>query len=269
MPLGEASSKLWPARPLWTQRVLLGRGIEPLTDRERSRLDGAIAEVRQVDARTVLVKRGEVLDYSTLLVSGFLNRYVDDRTGRRQFVSLHVPGDLVDLHAFPMKLLDHDIAAISDARVAILPHAAIRAITEDDAELARKLWFATLLDAATHREWIFRLGRLDALGRVCHFFAETGARLQAVGLGKITRFGLPITQADLGEACGLTSVHVSRVLKMLRNHGVCTFRDGEVGVQDPAALVRLGEFDPTYLYLEATKGQVDVEGAADVPERSL
>jgi len=233
-----------------TRRVLKGRRIAPLTEVERARLESAIAEVRPVAARTILVHKGEQLEHSTLLLKGFLSRYVDDRQGHRQFVSLHVPGDLVDLQAYPMKLLDHDVAAVSDAEVAILPHAAIRAITERDAELARKLWFATLLDASMHRAWIFRLGRLDAPGRVCHFLAETGARLQATGDGQATRFTLPMTHVDIGEACSLTSVHVSRVLKSLRDASICTVKDGQVLVQDYPGLVRRGQFDCSYLYLE-------------------
>jgi CRP-like cAMP-binding protein len=231
-----------------TARVLLGRK-DSLTPGERGRLARAISEVRPVTAREVLVRKGEVLQHSTLLVKGLLSRHVDDRHGRRQFVSLHLPGDLVDLHAYPLKVLDHDIAAVSDAEIAILPHAAIKAITQEDAELTRKLWFATLLDAAMHREWIFALGRLDAAGRVCHFFAETGARLAAIGLAGAGGFALPMTQADLGEACALTSVHVSRVLKSLRDAQVCTFKEGRVQVRDSLALARRGQFDPTYLYL--------------------
>lgn len=233
-----------------TQRVLKGKKISPLTLTERARLEGAISEVRRVPARQLLVRKGEPLEHSTLLVSGLLCRHVDDWKGHRQFVSLHIPGDLVDLHSYPMKQLDHDVATLTEAEVAIFPHAAIRAITEQDAELARKLWFATLLDAAAHREWIFRLGRLDAAGRVCHFFAETGARLQAVGDGERARYGLALTHADLGEACALTSVHISRVLKSLRDEGLCTFKDGQVVIHDYAALVRRAQFDPSYLYLE-------------------
>ncbi len=233
-----------------TRRVLANRKIAPLTTSERARLEGAISEVRAVPARAILVRKGEQLDHSTLLLKGLLSRYVDDRRGHRQFVSLHIPGDLVDLHAYPMKQLDHDVAAVTDAQVAILPHAAIKAITEEDAELARKLWFATLLDAAMHREWIFRLGRLDAQGRVCHFLAETGARLRAADLGAINHYRLAMTQADIGEACGLTNVHVSRVLKSLRDAGVCAVREGEVTIQDLDALIRRGQFDPAYLYLD-------------------
>jgi CRP-like cAMP-binding protein len=236
--------------PGLTQRVLKGRKIAPLTPSERARLEGAISEVRLVPARRLLVRKGEPLEHSTLLLKGLLCRYVDDRRGHRQFVSLHIPGDLVDLHSYPMKQLDHDVGALTEAEVAIFPHAAIKAITEQDAELARKLWFATLLDAAAHREWIFRLGRLDAAGRVCHFLSETGARLQAVGDGQADRFALALTHADLGEACAVTSVHVSRVLKSLRDEGVCVFKDGRVVIHDYAALVERGQFDPSYLYLE-------------------
>jgi CRP-like cAMP-binding protein len=233
-----------------TRQVLLGRKISPLTLQERTLLEGAISKVRPVAARTVLVRKGVELEHSTLLLKGLLSRYVDDRRGQRQFVSIHLAGDLVDLHAYPMKQLDHDVAALSDAEVAIMPHSAIKAITEANAELARKLWFATLLDAAMHREWIFRLGRLDAPGRVCHFIAETGARLHAIGAATPNHFDLQITQADIGEACGLTSVHVSRVLKLLREGSICSFKDGHVDIFNYAALIRRGQFDPSYLYLE-------------------
>jgi len=233
-----------------TRKVLQGRKISPLTTGEQALLEGTISEVRSVAARTVLVRKGVELEHSTLLLKGLLSRHVDDRHGQRQFVSVHLAGDLVDIHAYPMKRLDHDVAALSDADVAIMPLTALKAITEANPELARKLWFASLLDAAMHRAWIFRLGRLDAVGRVCHFFAETGARLFAIGAAPPGRFDLHMTQVDVGEACGLTGVHVSRVLKLLREGDICTFKDGRVEILDYAAMVRRGQFDPSYLYLE-------------------
>ncbi len=245
-----------------TRHVLAGRQIAPLTALERATLERAIVKVRAVDARTLLTRKGEVLEGGAILLKGLLSRHVDDRQGHRQFVSLHVPGDLIDFHAYPMNFLDHDVAALTDVQIALIPHFAIAAMTQADPGLARKIWFATLLDAALHRGWIFRLGRLDAAGRVCHFFAETAARLLAVGLGTPERFSLPITQADLGEACSLTSVHMSRVLKALRSAGVCVFREGELHIQDCAALSRMGQFDPGYLYLDdATR--MALEGGAD------
>ena len=64
------------------------------------------------------------------------------------------------------------------------------------------LWFSTLLDAAMHREWIFRLGRLDSTGRLAHFFCELHERLAMVGLVKDGSFALPMIQADLRRRAG-------------------------------------------------------------------
>ena len=112
------------------------------------------------------------------------------------------------------------------------------------------MWASTLLDAAMHREWPFRLGRLGVLGRVAHFFAETNARLQPIGLSDGTAYDLPITQTDLSESTGLTSIHVNRVLRSLRESRTCVFQSSCVEIQDRGQLEHIGQFDPTYLYLK-------------------
>ena len=230
---------------------LRNRTIAKLSDAERTRLEQAVSDRRHLPARTTLLDRGEALTQSTMLVDGFMIRYIDDLEGRRQVVAFHVPGDFVDLHGYPLHVLDHSIATLTEVRIANVPHAALRRLTDHDAEFARKLWASTLLDAAMHREWLFRLGRLDAGGRVAHFLAETDARLRAIGLSDGREYRLPINQTDLSEITGLTSIHVNRVLRMLREEGICTFRSSRVIILDRERLERLGQFDPTYLYLEA------------------
>ncbi|XHR99033.1 hypothetical protein ACFB49_06270 [Sphingomonas sp. DBB INV C78] len=179
-----------------------------------------------------------------------MSRYIDDRNGLRQLVAVHVPGDFVDLHAFPLKVLDHDVATMTAATVAIVPHAELDAITREMPQLTRKLWFATLVDAAIHRAWLFRLGRLDAIGRVAHFLCETNARLVSAGLSDGHRFALGFTQTDLAEICGLTNVHVNRVMRYLRGERLCVFRSSLVEIIDPERLVARGQFDPAYLYID-------------------
>ena len=162
------------------------------------------------------MRRGELVNQSCLLVEGYMCRYLDDRNGHRQLVSMHVPGDFVDLHGFPMKRLDHDIATLGPCTAAYFDHRTLAALQERHPRLTRRLWFSTLLDAAIHREWIFRLGRLGAEGRVAHFFCEINARLEMVDLAADGCFALPATQADLAEACGITGVHANRVLRLMR-----------------------------------------------------
>jgi len=136
------------------------------------------------------------------------------------------------------------------ATVAIVPHKNLAAIAEEMPALTRKLWFATLLESAIARAWLFRLGRLDAVGRVAHFLCETNVRLVSVGLSDGRRFALGLTQTDLAEICGLTNVHVNRVMRHLREERLCVFRSSLVEILEPERLAARGQFDPAYLYIE-------------------
>jgi CRP-like cAMP-binding protein len=230
-------------------RFLRNRRGVSLTDGDRAALEASVREIRSVEPRTILVRAGEEPQNSTFLIEGFLSRYIDDRKGLRQLVAVHVPGEFVDLHGYPMRDLDHSIESMTHATIAVVPHKALDRLLVERPELARKLWFSTLVDAALHRAWLFRVGRLDAVGRVAHLLSEMNARLETVGLSDGTRFNLGLTQADLAEACGLTTVHVNRSMRQLREAGLCAFRASVVEIFDRAALEKRGDFDPHYLYL--------------------
>ncbi len=233
-----------------TGRFLLRRGRARMSAEERRVLEDGASEVKTYPGRHQLVRRGQPIHHSMFLVDGFVSRYMDDREGYRQIVSVHVPGDFVDLHGFPTGRLDHDIATLGPVRVAIFDHDQLTRITEEHPRLGRFLWFATLIDAAMHREWIFRLGRLGAEGRLAHFFCELNARMEAVGLAQDGRFTLALTQPELAEACGLTGVHVNRTLRTLREEGLMNFRSGEVTILDQKRLAAVAEFEPDYLYCD-------------------
>ena len=221
-----------------------------LTDAERARMDASISEVRTYGKRRTVSRHNTPLDVSLYLTHGYMCRTIDNNQGDRQLVAIQVPGDFVDLHGYSLKALDHDVSTLTDVEVAVFRHADLDALLAEDPELARKLWFSTLLDAAIHREWIFKLGRLPSHGRVAHFICETECRLRAVGLCSDARFELPLTQPDIAEVCGLTSIHVNRVLRDLRERGLVTVRNGTVVIHDGHRLSRLGEFDPSYLYID-------------------
>src|SRR4051812_49378192 len=110
---------------MFTDRFLRGRRGAQLDEAERAKLEAAITEVRIVEPRVRLVRPGETLSQSTLLIEGFLCRYIDDRKGLRQLVAFHVPGDFVDLHGYPLRTLDHGIATLTAATVATVPHEAL------------------------------------------------------------------------------------------------------------------------------------------------
>jgi CRP-like cAMP-binding protein len=229
---------------------LRSRGREKLSSDDLQALESAVVEVKTIPARQTLVHAGDPVTMSTYLLDGFIARAMDDREGQRQLVAVQVPGDFVDLHGYPLKRLDHDVVTLTQARVAFVPHDRLDGILESRPNLAKLLWFSTLLDAAMHREWIFRLGRLDAVARVAHFFCEIEAKLRAVGRSDGCRFALPLTQVDISEACGLTPVHINRMIRELRGSELLRTQSGIVEVLDRARLERLAEFTSSYLFLD-------------------
>lgn len=233
---------------MFTESVLRNRATE-LSDDERKRLEAAISHSQTFPAGHIAVRQGMPVNISTLLVAGLMTRHVDAPDGKRHLVAVHVPGDFVDLHAYALKKLDHDVGALTDVTVAVFPHASLKRIQQEDSQLARRLWFMTLLDAAQHRQWIFRLASLNAVQRVAHFLCEMNARMLAIGASDASTFALPMTQSDIGEVCSLSNVHVNRVLRELRESGLCQVRASQVHITDLRGLVAKAFFDPAYLYL--------------------
>lgn len=226
------------------------RARDLIGQEEEDVLRASVSDLREHPEGRAIVRTGTTLSHSTLLVEGIVCRYKDLADGQRQIMELHVAGDFVDLHGFLLKQLDHNVGAMTPVRVAMFPHDAIRGITETHPHLGRMLWFSTLLDAAIHREKILSIGRRSALARIAHIFCELLVRLRIVGLATDTGYALPLTQADLADVTGLTSVHVNRMLKKLRDEDLLTFRGGMVTICDWERLQRVAEFDPTYLHLE-------------------
>lgn len=230
-----------------TRRFLLGRSRDALTEREKALLESLVAEVERFTAPHTILKRGDVVDQSTILIEGTVARVIHE-DGKRHIVALHVPGDFVDLHAFALRRLDHDVVSIGSVQIGYVPHDRIQTVLETEPNLARMLWYSTLLDAAMHREWIMKLEHLSADGRLAHLVAELWQRLEFVDLAGENGFSLPLTQQELADACGTTSIHMNRVVRKLREAGVVDISRGQVTVLDRQALKTLGAFDPAYLY---------------------
>ena len=198
----------------------------------------------------VISHRGDLLGYSLLLLDGLVARSVP-RAGsaRSTFVALQFPGDFVDLHAFPLRRLDHDVVSLTQSTMAVIHHEPLKELLDGNIELSRNLWFMTLVDASIHRHWVMRNSALRAFSRVANLLCEYDMRMNTA-LGEV-RDSRPfaITQMDIADATGLTNVHVSRMLRDLREDGCCTVNGGSLNVIDRDKMQKRGEFDAAYLYL--------------------
>lgn len=221
-----------------------------ISSEEERVIRGLVADTRRFRADEFLVRAGEPLDCSMLLLDGWVVRCKDLPSGDRQVLEIHVPGDFADLHGYTLKRLDHDVVSVTSGTVGLVPHAALTGLTESHPHLARVYWLATNIDAAISREMALSLGQRSAISRMAHLFCELYVRLDIVGRTRGDSFDFPLTQRELSECLGLTVVHVNRTLQELRRMGLVEAENRQITIVDKPRLQAIAEFDPAYLHLQ-------------------
>jgi CRP-like cAMP-binding protein len=207
-------------------------------------------DVHEVAEREDVIAQGDRTGGVKLLLEGFACRYKSLEDGRRQIVAYFVPGDFCDLRVFILKRMDHSIGAIAPSRVATISPNNVLKLMHDFPALTRALWWSTLVEEAITREWIVNMGQRNALERMAHLFCELLYRFRAVGLNQGLSCTLPLTQVELAETLGLSSVHVNRTLQELRRQKLITLDSGTLTIQDLHALEELSFFSADYLHLD-------------------
>ena len=220
-----------------------------LSIEDRQALEAVSDALTSYEARTDLVRKGDNPDHVYLVTEGWLCRYKQVDKGRRQIISLMLPGDACDTHIFAFDRMDHSICTLTAAKVAAIPRFQLETIAADYPRLNQPLWWDMLVTAAIQREWTVSLGQRTAFERVGHLFCELFMRLKAVGLVEGSSFALPITQADLADALGLSVIHTNRTLRDLRRAGLIILKSRVLTIPNFAALRDASAFNPTYLHL--------------------
>jgi CRP-like cAMP-binding protein len=152
--------------------------------------------------------------------------------GSRQILSYRFPGDIFDSQSYLLDEMDHSIAAAGQVTLVTISHSHISNLLNAHREVARALWKETLVDAAVFREWIVNTGHRPAVARLAHLFSEVYCRLYAIGLSDGTSIEWPVTQRDPADATGLTSIHVNRTPKQMREDALITLGKGRLVIRD-------------------------------------
>jgi CRP-like cAMP-binding protein len=224
--------------------------IARLSTKERQAIQSLPVKARVLQPRQDIVRDGDKPSQCCLILDGWACRYKLVGEGQRQIFSFHIAGDIPDLQSLHIHTMDHSLCTLTKATVGFIPHGSLRDLTARFPSIAAVLWRDTLIDTGIFREWMVGMGRRSAFEQVAHLFCELYLKLQAVGLAGSYRCPLPLTQVDLADALGLTNVHVNRVLQEMRGKSLITLRGHTLVLEAWNELVRVSEFDPTYLHLE-------------------
>ena len=229
-------------------RKLQSIALFTLSDDERAALYALPMQIAHVDAYQDIERERDRPSRCFALLDGFASTYKTTRTGKRQVMAYHVPGDVPDLQSLHLKVLDNSVSTISPCRVGFVQHDAMRALFQAHPRIGLAFWRMTLIDAALMREWMLNIGRREAYARMAHLFCELITRLEAVGLVVDRTCPLPMTQPELADALGITPVHANRTLRDLKAAELVTLRSRRLAVDDWEGLKTTAEFDPAYLH---------------------
>jgi CRP-like cAMP-binding protein len=213
--------------------------------------------IRSVEPRRDLVSEGDKPRFVHLMLDGWACRYKQLPDGKRQIVSLFVPGDFCDVNVYILKYMDHSIGAITRLRVAMITPEEMNALTSERPRITQALWWHELVTAAIQREWTLNLGQRSAYERLSHLLIELYIRLKTVGRAQNGRCDFPLTQNDLADATGLTAVHVNRTLQELRRDRLIELDRKQLQILDLPRMIDISMFNPNYLHLDREGRHLD------------
>lgn len=210
-------------------------------------LRGDLARLR---GNADIVSPGEDFEYACLVVSGIVARFVQLSDGCRQFTAFHMPGDVANIHRVATPSAGSALQTLSTATIIRVPARDLKAIALASPAISHAFWAYAALDAAVLAQWAVNIGRRDAKSRLAHFLCEMATRSEFCGLGSRNEFILEASQTQIGDALGLTSVHVNRTLKALKESNLISIDGRIVRIMNWPSLAAIGDFDPAYLQLE-------------------
>lgn len=226
-----------------------------LTRDEHEKLLHLPCAIRSFEPGAYLVRDGEAPLLCAVLLSGFAFRQKLTSQGARQIVSLHIPGEPLDFQNLFLQTADHNVQALTRVEAAMVPREAIRSLVRTCPGIANAVLVYVLIEASIFREWILNIGRRDARSRLAHLLCEFAVRLDAQNLAEPDGYDLPMTQEQLGDALGLTSVHVNRTIKSLENDGLIRRERRRISFPSWEALREIADFNSRYLHLDRRIGE--------------
>ncbi len=241
-------SKSHPLAPM-VAKLQEWRSLDPADQQAILDLPYRLITLRPLE---YLVREGDDAQNTCLMLSGFSIRNKMTGGGGRQVFSIHMRGDIADLQNSLLGTADHNLQALSRIEVALIRVEAVQEIAFARPAVGRAMWFQTLVEASIFREWTLNVGRRDARTRTAHLLCEFALRLEAAGLGDENGYELPMTQEQLADALGLTSVHTNRTLMALTGEGLISRTKRVVRINDWIRLAEVGDFNPAYLHLPDT-----------------
>jgi CRP-like cAMP-binding protein len=251
---GNTSAALRPASaPIGRERqtdVFVRRlsFLYPLQPHEQQAVDGLVESVFHLPPQHAILEERQSKSEALVLLEGLACHFKPLENARRQMTGFVVPGDFCDFDFLSSSSTGQAVVGMTATTIGRISLARLSAVAERVPNIVVAALRGAAVDRASARELVVSLGARDALKRLAHLICELHMRLSSVGLvDSDNRFDFAITQAEMGEALGLSTVHVNRTIQQLRRRQLIAMGHGTVQILDLDGLAAIASFDPSYL----------------------
>lgn len=225
-----------------------------LTDAELDALN-ALGNAPRRYKRHAKIRTEDVVPTSFyLLLDGWVAASHMVANGGRQILKVHLPGDAVGTPSMSTARTVEELTALTDATVVEVPFARFGQIFEDHPRIAARFMLSIQLERVALMDRLASIGRTSAPAQLAAFLLDLMERLEPLGLVEKDGFVMRLTQEQIGDALGLTAVHINRTLRVIEDEGLIARVDRRVSLVDRPALERLAErpkrvpmLDPAWL----------------------
>lgn len=213
--------------------------------RELHAISDLEAGARVVPAGTDLYRQGDVCSTYFIVLSGWIALSVLLDDGSCQILDFALPGAVLGLQSTQNTPMYHSARCLSIARVFAFPRHKLDTIVENNPRLAVLLCRQIASDEARAHDHLANLGLRGARERIAHLLLEIYVRLRQHLPNKPGEtLHLPLSQGHIGQALGLTYVHISRTLQILREQKIVRFANRTLEIIDPPALLAAAGIEP-------------------------
>jgi CRP-like cAMP-binding protein len=222
------------------------QNLVELNSADAAAIAGLTARPREYQAKQDIIREGDPPGPVFVILKGWACRYKILPSGTRQIMAFLLPGDACDLHIGMLAEMDHNLQALTQCEVALIPGDRMEILLEDHPAVARAMYKSQLIDEGILRAWIVSNGRRSSVERVAHLMCEL--YLRSFSINSSGQVAFPISQIVVADALGMTPVHVNRILKELRMAGAMSLTRGNLLISDALKLVQIAGFDENYLH---------------------
>ena len=207
-----------------------------LSPGEQEALDRLEEQDRSFRRGTVIISESDSPRELYIVQSGWLHSSVMLGNGSRQIMRFHFRGDILGLPLLAFRDSPETVTAVTDVTLCPFGRERLAAIIGDHPRLAALLLSMAVAGRVALADRLASIGRTSARARVSSLLCELYRRMRLLGMADNVAIQLPLTQEEIGDATGLTAVHVNRMMRGLAEDGLIDRIGGQLHILDEARL---------------------------------